>query len=208
MSVQQGNSHGVPSNFIRGAPLPTTTTVVNNDEVIVGDNRPIGKRTHPMPSKLAKNAEATRTAEAAARAANAVKLANVVRKQAPVKELEKGSGALVGVAAGATDHQPHTKRAVEQARAKARGVTAPVTAKAAPVKVKAPVKAPKAEVDQKYKAGPKPYAGKPGSWTYYMITHVLKYKSTAKARAAQSEFTNKKLDFKWMAEIMHYITFE
>ena len=217
--------------------------------------RPAGKRIHTMPSKLQANAAKTAKAEAEAREANEAKLAKLVRKQAPAPVLAKGSGALIGVAAGATERQPHTKRAVAEARKaalmeEARSTLAAIqqkpgkglikvltnasgktpeygyvpadhpmafegklfltqrglnNAKQAAIakapaadKKSAPPKAAKAPADQVYTKGPNAFTGREGTWTHYMVNHVLKHKSTAQATAAQTEYKDKKLDFKWM----------
>jgi hypothetical protein len=66
----------------------------------------------------AKNITVSKRAEAKAANANATKLQTlkVNAKKPEPKVLQKGSGALIGVAKGAMDGQPHTKLAVEQAR--------------------------------------------------------------------------------------------
>lgn len=77
--------------------------------------------THTAPSKLEANAKATAKAEGDAKASNTAKLAANAKRLVPTPKapLQKGSGALIGVAQGAMDGQPHTKQAVAEARAKA-----------------------------------------------------------------------------------------
>lgn len=78
--------------------------------------------THSMPdkrpAKMAANVAKDRAEEAAAAKSNAKVLAALPKTKAVAPTLAKGSGALVGVAAGAMDGQPHTKLAVAQARAR------------------------------------------------------------------------------------------
>lgn len=67
--------------------------------------------------QLAANKVKTAAAEAQAAKSNAAKLAARPKVQPQPKALKTGSGALVGVADGAMDNAPHTKRAVQQKRA-------------------------------------------------------------------------------------------
>lgn len=175
------------------------------------------------------DASRARTAkeEADAKQENDRVLATVTKKAKAKPELKIGSGAAVGVAQGAMDGQPHTKRAVEEARKKyaALNPTRAADAKliaAQPVKVKeTKVKAPRPKAEPKPKAapavrsyskGPTDYTGKPGSWTAFMVAHALKHKDTAKATAAYEKLAdytanNKKpLDFRWM-DAKGYIKF-
>lgn len=82
--------------------------------------------------------------EKAARASNDAKLAAAPKRAPEPKVLAKGSGALVGVAQGAMDGQPHTKLAVAEARkrmaAEARGETDAVLAKLAKEEAATPLK--------------------------------------------------------------------
>lgn len=91
-----------------GIPVPPT-----------GRNSAQRAKAKDVAKKLAATANATAVAEAQAKASNAAKLATAVRKQAAAPTLAKGSGALIGVAQGALDGQPHTRQAVKEARAKA-----------------------------------------------------------------------------------------
>jgi hypothetical protein len=72
-------------------------------------------------AKITKNITKARRAETNLAKANAAKLADIKAKTPakPDAPKAKGSGALIGVAQGALDGQPHTKRAVEEARRRA-----------------------------------------------------------------------------------------
>lgn len=75
------------------------------------------RQTKETPAEKHARQAATLAAETMAARANAAAIANHKQSTAPKPAAKKtGSGALVGVADGAMDGQPHTKLAVEQAR--------------------------------------------------------------------------------------------
>lgn len=96
------------------------------------------------PAAKAKNITIAKREEAKAAQSNHTALASRRPKASAPKELEKGSGALVGVAKGAMDGQPHTKRAVEEARVRMNGETREAETKLVIAKLEAEAKtAPK-----------------------------------------------------------------